>query len=154
MEPHPLDDGTLYRSWVDASHLPWPYSNFSREELASRSNGEFYEHHRTFAAIQSARTRLGKPVYINSAHRDWLHNIAIGGAPLSAHLFIALDVSLRGHDKLALYRVLKSVGFTSFGFYETFIHVDMRPGRSWYGSPQARDAWAPILAAPEVDLTL
>jgi len=149
-----LLDGALYAHWTDAQHYHWPYTNFTPQEFASRGNGELYWHTRTFIAIQRARTMLGKPVYINSAHRDWLHNIAVGGAPLSAHLFIALDVSIRGHSFETLYRVLQAVGFTSFGLYETFIHADMRPGRTWYGSQAAREMWAPVMASPLGDITL
>ena len=149
-----LSDGTLYSHWTDVQALSWYWPNFRPDEFASKGGGEFYWHKRTFDAIQRARTVLGRPVYINSAHRDWLHNIAVGGAPLSAHLFIALDVSTRGHNPITLYRVLRACGFTSFGFYKTFVHVDLRAGRSWYGSAEARERWAPILAIPEIDLVL
>jgi zinc D-Ala-D-Ala carboxypeptidase len=81
-------------------------------------------------------------VRINSAHRDWLHNIAIGGAPRSAHLYIAFDVPF--DDPGELYEAAKKAGFQSFGFYETFLHMDMRPDRMWFGSEKAKEIWAGV----------
>lgn len=143
----PLSDGTLHSSWQDISQDDWEWPNFTPEELSSNGSGEFYWHVKTFDALQRARQMLGLPLFVNSAHRDWLYNLAIGGAPLSAHLFIAADISTRNHNRLNLYAALKSVGFESFGFYETFIHVDMRQGRMWYGTEQAKAVWARVLAA-------
>lgn len=146
MRRHALSDGILYSHWSDVRSLPWVWRNFTPKELSSNGSGEFYWHKRTFDAVQRARDILGHPLYVNSAHRDWLYNIAVGGAPLSAHLFIALDISTRGQDRARIYHALLKAGFKSFGFYESFIHVDLRPGRRWYGSQTARKIWAPILA--------
>jgi uncharacterized protein YcbK (DUF882 family) len=143
-----LSDGTLYSHWSDTNDREWPYRNFKRTEFASKDNGEFYWHQRTFDAVQRARDILAHPLRVNSGHRSWLYNIAIGGAPRSAHLFIALDISTRRYNRARIYHALKKAGFQSFGFYETFIHVDMRPWRQWYGSQEARQIWAPILARP------
>lgn len=151
-----LADGTMYRHWTDVLHIEWPYKNFTQEELSSKREGQFYWHDRSLTALQLARTILGVPMYINSAHRSWLHNIAIGGAPLSSHKYIAFDISLRGFEGMLhiLYRVLKKVGFRGFGFYETFIHVDLDRARSWFVSDAAYDKWAPALNAPAADITL
>lgn len=150
---HPLSDGILF-SDTNISGLNWKWKNFTPAEFSSKNNGEFYWHTRTFDAIQKARETIGKPLVINSAHRDWLHNAAIGGAPRSAHLYIALDVSTRGHSRGEVYHALLDAGFTSFGFYRHFIHVDLRPGRRWYGSIEARRIWEPILnmETPELQL--
>ena len=151
-----LADGVLYGHWTDVLHLTWPYPNFTPLELASKREGEFYWHKRSFDALQLSRKILGLPMYINSAHRSWLHNIAVGGAPLSAHRYIAFDISLAGFEKMlaVLYRVLKSVGFRGFGFYRTFIHVDLSKARMWFGSDQARSMWAPVLSSPAADILL
>ena len=140
-----VSDGILYSHWTDTNTLNWSWRNFTRIEFACKSNGEFYWHKATFDAIQHARDMLGHPLRINSAHRHWLHNIAVRGAPRSSHLFIALDVSTRGRDRGRIYHALLKAGFTSFGFYKTFIHVDLRPGRRWYGSVEAKEIWEPIL---------
>lgn len=155
MRQHPLADGVLYSTWRDIVKQ-WGdrWRNFEPWEFASHDNGEFYWHERTFDAIQQARDIVGRPLVINSGHRSWMRNLAIGGAPRSAHLFIALDVSLRGHNLQALYMALKAAGFKSFGFYRSFIHVDLRPGRKWYGSQEAKAMWKPILDGEFTDVRL
>lgn len=149
---NPLADGFLAASVRDVRRLAWRWVNFTPSEFASRGNGQIYWHERTFDAIQKAREILGFPIYINSANRDWMYNIAVGGAPRSAHLYIALDVSTRGVDRLLVFLALLIAGFKSFGFYKTFIHVDLRPGRRWFGSREAKTIWEPLLNGVDVAL--
>lgn len=151
-----LSDGVLYSHWTDVLDLPWPWPNFTPAELASRREGEFYMHHRSNNALQRFRRMVGQAVYINSAHRSWLHNIAVGGAPLSSHRYIAFDISLAGfRDRLSfMYAALKAVGFTGFGFYSNFIHVDLGRKRLWFASDEAMNYWSPVLAGPKVDILL
>lgn len=151
-----IQDRVLYSHWVDVIDLGWPYANFTPKELACNKTGEFYMDRAPIGALQVARKRLDKPIYLNSAHRSWLHNIAVGGAPKSQHLKIAFDISLKnfvGMERF-LYEILKLVGFTGFGFYNTFIHVDMGRGRMWFGSDSAYAKWSVLLAAPIMDVTL
>jgi len=147
-----LSDGVLYSHWTDALDLDWPWKDFIPVELSCKRDGEFYLHRRSFNALQSARDILGRPMYVNSGHRSWLHNIAVGGVPLSSHRFFAGDISLVGFaDMLArLYQTLRTVGFTGFGFYNTFIHVDMGRGRFWFGSDSAKAMWMPIMRQPVI----
>ena len=149
-----IDNGTLYSHYSDVDAIPWPWPNFSAFELSSHGTGEYYHHVETVTALQECRDLLGKPLFINSAHRDWLHNLAVNGSPRSAHLFIAVDISLKNHDIYHLYNALVATGFTSFGFYETFIHADLRPGRKWFGSHQAQMQWAGVLALDNPDVHL
>ncbi len=151
-----LSDGELYSHWTDVLDLKWPWQNFTPIELASKREGEFYLHPRSFDALQRARTMLGMPVYVNSGHRSWLHNIAVGGAPLSNHRFFAADISLVGFEGMLglLYRVLRKVGFKGFGFYSTFIHVDMGRGRFWFGSDGSQAMWMPVLSQPVAEIAL
>lgn len=153
---NPLSDGVLYSHWTDVLELDWPWVNFTPVELASKREGEFYLHKRSFDALQFVRTALGRPLYINSGHRSWLHNLMVGGAPRSGHLFFAADISLVGlMDVLAfLYQTLKRAGFKGFGFYETFLHVDMGRGRFWFSSDAAKELWAPAMRASTVDVSL
>ena len=148
-QAHPLSAGILFSHYrempLDGWEKRWP--NFKPYEFASHVDHEAYYHPPTFDAIQKARNIIGKPIQINSAHRSWLRNLAIGGAPLSAHLYIALDVSTKGHNRLTVYKALKKAGFKSFGFYLNFIHADLRPdNRRWYGGAQAKALWQPLIA--------
>ena len=123
----------------------WP--NFSPQEFACKHCGEFYAAPLYFDAIQKARTILGAPVRITSAHRCALHNARVGGAPLSEHKKIALDIQIdiRGHDLSKLKAALVQAGFNSFGYYSTFIHADQRfPARRW-ASKEGAEVWAGLM---------
>lgn len=130
-----LDD--LFRS-------RWPNFSASRE-IACHHCGEIYIHPQALDALQWARRAIGKPLVINSAHRCRWWNALIGGRPLSQHLKLAFDISLKGHDKAELLDVLRQAGFRGFGYYQTFIHVDMGRPRFWFGSKKAKEIWQAIL---------
>lgn len=138
-----LSPGVIYKHWRDVPTDGWKerWPNFHPSEFASADNSEFYYHALTFDTIQRARTKKGSAIWLNSAHRSWLRNLAVGGVSQSAHLQIALDVSLKDEDPMFMYRLLRWAGFTSFGLYSTFIHCDLRPGRFWYGSQAAKTTW-------------
>jgi len=70
-----------------------------------------------------------------------LHNARVGGAPLSQHLRLAADISLRGHNRFDLRAACQQAGFTGFGYYTTFLHVDLGRSRHWYGNQNARKLW-------------
>jgi len=82
--------------------------------------------------LDKLREDVGKPLIINSAYRDPIHNARIGGAPLSRHkVGDAFDISTNttGNRDLfvdIIYQFAKDIGFHGFGFYKTFIHVDNR----------------------------
>ena len=95
--------------------------------------------------LQAARNEVGRPFHILSAHRCSLHNARIGGAPLSQHLRLAVDISLHGHNKRALRTACRRAGFTGFGFYSTFLHIDLGRPRHWFGGQKAEDLWQTYL---------
>lgn len=117
----------------------WP--NFSIGELACRHCGESYIDCDFLDRLQALRNTLGKPLYILSAHRCTHHNAMIGGAPLSQHLKVAVDISLYNHDRFGLASQARSLGFTGFGYYSTFLHIDIGRSRHWYGGQKAKDLW-------------
>lgn len=113
----------------------WTWPNFSAKEMASR-DGSILIVPELMTALQTARTSVGKPFKINSAYRSVSDNARVGGARRSRHLIgTAVDISLEGHDKDELYEALKEAGFKGFGFYNTFIHADLGPERSWGDVP-------------------
>jgi uncharacterized protein YcbK (DUF882 family) len=131
-----LNDGLDTTNW---DYERWP--NFSRAELACRHCGDIYIWPKFFDCLQRLRDNLGKPLHILSAHRCALHNARIGGAPLSQHLKMAVDINLRGHNRFRLSEAARDVGFTGLGYYVTFLHLDMGRSRHWYGGPKARELW-------------
>lgn len=121
-----------FKSVDDIPEGYWRWPNFAPHEVASKGDGSLIVHEETLDKAQALRERVGKPLKINSWYRDPEHNAKIGGSKNSTHLKgQALDISLRGHDKWALYEAAKAVGFTGFGFYKTFLHVDTGRPRSW-----------------------
>jgi len=98
-------------------------------------------------AIQAVRRNLNRPVGINSAHRCPLYNAsaAIGGAALSEHkMRLAFDIAIGSHNPLRLYQALCAAGFSTFGAYGTFVHVDARKGRRW-ATRAGRKVWGGII---------
>jgi len=95
--------------------------------------------------LQMARSETGRPFVLISAHRCSLHNARVGGAPLSQHLKLAADISLQGHDPRSLYSACQRAGFTGFGFYSSFLHVDLGRPRRWFGKNSARTLWQAYL---------
>lgn len=135
-------NGILYDHYSDA---PWDedrWPNFSAAELACPHCDEYYHSILFLDAIQFVRTKTGKPVRLNSAHRCWFYNASkrIGGAPLSEHKKIAGDIDLEGHDRIGLRDACIEAGFTGFGYYGTFLHVDMGRPR-WWASKAGRQLW-------------
>jgi uncharacterized protein YcbK (DUF882 family) len=124
------------RAW-DAKR--WP--NFKPDEVACRCCGEVCLLPREMDMMQALRDHIGEPLRIVSAHRCRIHNARVGGAPLSSHLGLAFDISLIGKDRKGLRDAAKSFGFTGFGYYTSFLHIDTGRQRFWYGSKQARKIW-------------
>ena len=122
------------------------WGNFSPAELSCPHCGEFYYDAIAFDTLQGLRDSMGAPLIINSAHRCMEHNQSVGGRPNSAHLKIAFDIAISGHDPRHLYTMARRVGFTNFGFYQTFLHVDLRPPvagnyRRWVASGVDMSLW-------------
>lgn len=119
----------------------WHWPNFHPSEFACRHCGETYDWSEFFNRIQSARTDVGRPFIILSGHRCSLHNARVGGAPFSQHLKLAADISLIGHDRFSLLASCQMAGFTGFGFYSTFLHIDLGRPRKWWSGQKAKELW-------------
>jgi len=92
-----------------------------------------------FEAVRRALTaRVGRavPITVNSAYRTPAYNQRKGGSPRSQHLEgRALDLALPQAPSLlgALYTVVRERAeshgvIRGIGRYETFVHLDVRPG--------------------------
>ena len=106
-------------------------------EIASKGNDSILINEDALDRLQKARELLNAPMTINSAFRDKAHNKKVGGADNSLHTVgRAFDIAYRlnGYvllDRRDLYEACKMAGFTGFGFYNTFLHVDTGPKRTW-----------------------
>jgi zinc D-Ala-D-Ala carboxypeptidase len=125
---------SIYRHF---SHAPWDrrrWPNFNPNEpnLACPCCGEFCLDEASFDHLQALRRKLGRPVHVNSGHRCFRHNAKVGGAPLSMHKrLVAFDVSLVNQRPAELLDAARRVGFTGFGYYATFLHLDLGRARWW-----------------------
>lgn len=108
------------------------WRNFSPIEFACPCCGEFYYDENVFDMCQYVRDYMGVPVYINSAHRCFIHNIRVGGKPTSLHKKIAIDFSIKGLDLERMQEACFAAGFTGRGYYVTFTHRDTGRSRRWW----------------------
>ena len=117
---------------VPQSFGAWPWQYFTPKEIACRGTGRLVVNHRFLDSLDILRSRFGGPLRLLSAYRSPYHNAFVGGAPLSRHLFAdAGDISIVGLDKFLIERLAKEEGFAGFGYYRTFLHIDLGQRRSW-----------------------
>lgn len=134
----------IYRHWREA---PWDanrWPDFHPAEFACRHCEQYYHDPHALDMYQTARTAANTPFIVNSGHRCWRHNAAVGGAPLSAHKKIAFDTAVNDSNKRVILMALREAGFTTFGFYGTFIHTDPRPHRRWITNA-GRKTWSGLV---------
>lgn len=130
-----------YNKKISTAQEVWPWPNFTTTEMACRHCGRGYHCPEFMDRLQAAREAVCRPFHILSGHRCALHNARVGGAPLSQHLQLAADISLYGHDRHYLRAACQRAGFSGFGYYTTFLHIDLGRPRQWYGNQRARDLW-------------
>ena len=121
----------------------WPWAFFRPYELASHGDGSVCSVIAAVDALTKLRDFIGRPLVLNSAYRDPIHNAMIGGAPMSRHkVGDAFDVSLQGLNRFELAQAAVECGFNGIGRYQTFLHIDTRPSRArWYGGAHSRKLW-------------
>lgn len=81
--------------------------------------------------LDMARTKAGIPFKINSGYRTIAHNKTVGGVGDSAHTRgYACDISAKTDvAKQTILKACYDAGFRRFGYYGTFIHVDIDPDK-------------------------
>ena len=129
--------GDFLKEWSNR----WP--NFAPDEVGCRGctsespcrRDRFEVQVSALDKLQQLRNEWGRPLKINSAYRCLFHNAKIGGAPRSHHrLGNAFDISVSGMSEKEmedLYQCAQRIGFSGFGFYKTFLHVDTGRAREW-----------------------
>ena len=122
----------LYSHYTQVSHEAWPCKWFKPKEIACKGDGSILIDTEALIRLDILRSLMGKPLIINSGYRSPQHNKNVGGSPNSKHkLGRAFDISINNLDKEKLYETAKKVGFTGFGKYDTFLHVDTARPREW-----------------------
>ena len=129
--------------WREIDRSDWPWEHFSPRELASRGNGSVCTVQTAGDLLERLRRLIGQPLVVTSGYRDPIHNARVGGAPLSRHKEgDAFDIRLANLNRFELADAAAEVGFTGMGKYQTFLHVDTRPGFAlWYGGERSKKIW-------------
>lgn len=142
----------LVKTWRALDLKVWSRNvpHFHPRELACRCNrrycdGEIWIDPAFLEALVRLRTSWAQPITINSGHRCRLWNAHVGGAPASRHKYMAVDVRApRAYSqRKELYEAAREAGFTGFGFYSNWLHIDTYRARSWEprGHKGARISW-------------
>ena len=132
--------------------MPYEPIYFTRQELSCPRTGEYYHDPEFLWRLDDLRSAMGAPIIVNSAHRSAEHNAAVGGAPLSQHKKMAVDIRLAGHDPVKLRSTAISCGFLGIGMARTFLHLDLRRPingvrfptdrlTQWFYGQAAEDYW-------------
>lgn len=132
---------TQIYSPLPQSLAAWPWPDFSPSEMACRHCREGYDWPDFMDRLQTARSLAERPFHILSAHRCAWHNARVGGAPRSQHLKLAVDIANYNHTRSDLLSACEQAGFTGFGFYTSFLHIDLGRPRRWVGSRKAKTLW-------------
>lgn len=125
----------FYVHYKDVIGLDWPWKSFSPKEIACKGDGSLLVNYDAMNKLQAFRDALGVPFSPNSAYRSPAHNKAVGGSKNSYHLHgMAFDIPLSNDiTREDVHRIAKKAGFTGFGDYNTFVHIDIGGKRYWDG---------------------
>lgn len=111
----------------------WPH--FSPVELRCKGSGGLVIHYASLDALQRLRWAYKGPVPLNSAYRCYEYNEHVGGSENSFHMKgKAFDTPLLNGNAAGLTKLVHlatKAGFTGFGVYEKFTHIDTGPMRFW-----------------------
>ena len=123
-----------YDHWseVPKTFSAWPWQWFSPKECACKGTGKLSISDGLIGKLDILRSHLGRPLSLSSVFRSPYHNAKVSGSPRSMHLFgLAADISIINQDKKLILTLAKDLGFTGFGYYRTFLHVDLGRKREW-----------------------
>ena len=123
-----------YAHWkqVPRTWTAWPWRHFIPKEIACKGTGKLSVNAGLLDKLDILRSRLGHPLSVSSVFRTPYWNSKCGGAPRSMHLFcLAADIKIVNKDKNLILELAKDLGFTGFGYYRTFLHVDLGRKREW-----------------------
>jgi uncharacterized protein YcbK (DUF882 family) len=124
----------VYDHWkeIPSTRSAWPWRYFSPQEMACRGTGQIKVAVTLLNRLDVLRNRFGAALDVLSGYRSPYHNAVVGGAPLSRHVIgDAVDISTADLDRDYLERLARGEGFTGFGYYETFLHIDLGRPRKW-----------------------
>lgn len=111
--------------------------HFDREEFAckcGRCDQDTIDY-KLIEELEHLRQVVAEPITITSGNRCYEHNLAVGGAPKSKHLFgIAADIKVKGWSPTDIYNLLNQLYSDEYGLkeYSGWVHFDVRKTK-WRG---------------------
>ena len=105
------------------------YGFFPPAETRCKSGSGFDIRDELRDELNNLRVEFGGPLFVNSGARSVEYNKLVGGAPNSLHTYgLAADIRwpVGSANRYRLLMDACELGFTGIGFYETFIHLDLR----------------------------
>ena len=119
--------------YTEVDEADWHWDNFTPEEIACKGTGLIIIDEDAMDALQETREILGTPFSPNSAYRSESHNKYVGGAKRSMHRKgRAFDIPIKNTmSREQIHEAAEEAGFTGFGDYNTFVHVDTGSPRYW-----------------------
>lgn len=123
----------FYEHYRDVPDNDWHWPDFTPKEIACQGTGELLVDYHAMDCLQTFRDLIKNPVIINSAYRSESHNKAVGGVKGSQHRKgKAFDIRLTPKTpRHLIHKYATKAGFTGFGDYTTFVHIDTGQKRSW-----------------------
>lgn len=127
---------------------PWPWLNFSRDEMKCSQTGECRMIPSFMDRLQKVREEFNKPMPVTSGYRSRNHSRELKKVRIGAHAMgCAVDIECAGSDALKLVEIALKHGFTGIGVKQhsdinkRFIHLDDAPNathrpRPWLWSYQ------------------
>lgn len=116
--------------WYRSAHYP-----LDHPRLHSRDDGSLLYDERLLRFIDRTVDQLGHTPTLNSTYRSPVLNARVGGAPRSRHVQgLAVDLGFAGKDFDPLALVVAGIvsGAKGVGLYRTFVHFDLREGRTGF----------------------
>lgn len=118
--------------YTELQNEDWPLVHFAPRELACKHCGQVCvsdDARRAWQSLDMLRHLIKTPIRVTSGTRCYHHNKAVGGAPNSYHLRgCAFDLTSPQFHQLECHVLVygRECGFSGFGIYRDFIHVDTR----------------------------
>lgn len=111
----------------------WRWEYFKPSEIACKGDGLIKINQDALNRLEKFRRITGVPFTPNSAYRSVEYNKLVGGAPKSMHLQgKAFDIPIKGDMiREVIHANARLCGFTGFGDYNSFVHIDTGKPRYW-----------------------
>lgn len=106
---------------------------FESKDGAPSPYGETVVQRELIVRLNAIRSRFGKPIIVNSGYRSPEHNAKVGGVANSQHVLgTAADIRPEDlNDLPELQKICDEMNpHGGVGFYNTFVHVDVRGEKS------------------------